>query len=200
MKKLALVGGDERTRSDAPFYDNEFDVWGFTIGPKQPWFMRCDAVIEVHRSALYLTHPDDPGYWEWLNSTDVDVWMFDMRDDIKNRKTYPLIEVDKWLMSNITIDGKTFHNFGSSADYGMALAILHGYQHIEVYGIEMQSKAEYLEQQTSWAFWVGYAAGRGITIDLKSGGHMFERTMYGRHLFGEDTLAFLKITEIEDES
>ena len=195
MKKLALVGGSPGTRKDVPFDDSDFDIWGFTYGPMLPWFPRCDATIEVHRSALYLTHPDKPGYWEWLKNTDIDVWMFDLRDDIKSRKTFPYGEIRKKLMSNITVNGEAFDNFGSSADYGMALAILHGYKHIEIYGLEMTSKVEYVEQQISWAFWVGYAAGRGITIDLKSGGHMFDRRMYGRHLFGENTVAFLRMEE-----
>ncbi len=193
MNKLALVGGDVRTRSDAPFFDDDFDVWGLTIGPNQPWFPRCDAVIECHRSALYLTHPDDPSYWEWLQNTDADVWMFDLRDDIKNRYTYPLLYIKNKLLSNITIDGNQIDNFGSSADYAVALAILQGYKYIELYGIEMSADSEYYSQQVSYAFWIGYAAGAGITINLMSGGHMFDRPLYGRNMFGEDTLAFLKI-------
>jgi len=193
VKKLALVGGDEGTRSNAPYEDESFDVWGFTIGPNQPWFPRCDAVIEVHRSALYLTHPDDPLYWAWLQATTAEVFMFDVREDIPNRRTFPLMEIRRHLLSNISLDGEEILNFGSSADYGLALAILLGYEHIDIYGIEMKADSEYQAQQVSWAFWVGLATGRGIIINLKSGGHMFHRQLYGRNMFGEDTLAFLRI-------
>jgi len=68
----------------------------------------------------------------------------------------------------------------SSPAEALALAIYMGYQHIALYGSELSSNTEYAYQATNYAFWIGFAEGRGIDLDLQCWQSEFnEQRLYG---------------------
>jgi hypothetical protein len=67
----------------------------------------------------------------------------------------------------------------STPAQALALAILQGYQHIELYGSELTSNTEYSYQATNYAFWIGFAHGRGIDLQLKCWQSEFDQPIYG---------------------
>ena len=196
MSKVAIVGAHEATRENAPFGDKEFEIWGLSNWSKAPWMLRCDKVIEVHGSVLYTQHPADHDYWSWLQETDAQVYIFGYHEQIKNTNCYPLQDIKNDLLGNIALFGEEIENFASSVDYALALAILQGYEQIDLYGLEMEQ--EYRAQQESFAFWVGLAAGKGIKINLNCTKAMFNKPLYGRHMVGKDKhIAFINIRSNE---
>jgi len=179
LKKLAIVGAQKLTRNNAPFEDDDFDIWTISNWGAADWCKRADAVIEIHKPSVYTDHPTDRKYWAWLQKTKTPVYMLDLHPNIESATLYPLDEIQATL-KNITVHGDNIQNFGSSLDYSLALAIYQGYTHIEIYGVEMAHSSEYRSQQASFAFWVGVATGRGVAIDLRCTNKLFDRPLYGR--------------------
>ena len=54
--------------------------------------------------------------------------------------------------------------FTNSVCYMIAMAILEGYERVELYGVNQMGLFEYMEQRRGVEFWVGYALGRGIEV------------------------------------
>jgi len=177
LKKLAIVGAQELTRDNAPFDNKDYEIWTISNWANADWCKRVDAVIEIHTPDVYKNHPLDSEYWSWLQKTKKTIYMLDLHPSISNAKQYPL---DKVSELSLSVHGNPTNNFGSSVDYALALAIQLGYKEVEVYGVEMAESSEYKNQQSSFAFWVGVAAGRGISIDLKCTDKLFNKPLYGR--------------------
>jgi len=58
--------------------------------------------------------------------------------------------------------------FTSSVSYMIAFAIFHEYEEINIYGVDMSSKDEYINQRGSVMYWIGYARAKGIKVYLSS--------------------------------
>jgi hypothetical protein len=61
----------------------------------------------------------------------------------------------------------------------LALAIHLGYKHIEIYGSELSSNTEYAYQAANYTFWMGFALGRGINLDMRCWEREFFQPIYG---------------------
>ena len=48
MKKLALVGMNQRTRANAPFDDPEFEIWTLNEAYMGKWLKRYDVLFQLH--------------------------------------------------------------------------------------------------------------------------------------------------------
>ena len=192
--KLAIVGAHELTSDNAPFFDADYDVWGISNYGNAPWMRRFDALIEIHKSVVYEQHPDDPKYWDWLQRTTIPVYMLDIHPDVQNARPYPLGSIRTELLSNVFVHGEPVTNLGSSIDFALALGIYQKYAVIDVYGVEMGVDSKYVTQRPGFAFWVGLAAGRGITVNVNCTDGLFPQTIYGRTMVDKDKhLAFLRI-------
>jgi hypothetical protein len=180
-KKLAIVGAEPRTRDNAPYDNPDYDIWAISNWANAPWMKRCTAVIEIHKPSLYMNHPLDPGYWEFLQATDTPVYMQTADDRISNAVVYPLEDVLDVLadLGNLKINGRDPQTLNSSIVYAIGLAILQGYEVINIYGVEMANSSEYRSQQPMFTFWVGFAAGRGIDLNINCTEGLFIQPLYG---------------------
>jgi len=179
MNKLAIVGASKLTRNNAPFDDKSFDIWGIHKHMKAPWMKRCDAGIEIHSEDKIRSHrtkKQNAEYLEWLHKTDMLIYALHFK--LKNSKPYPLKAIKKDLLGNIRQHGKPIQNFNSSIDFALALAIHLKYKEIEVYGVELSSKGEFLYQRPGFAFWVALAGGRGVWVDVKCADGQFDKNLY----------------------
>jgi hypothetical protein len=173
MNKLAIVGSGPHTRELAPYDDNSFNIWVFNEAPMNDWCRRWDAAFQLHKPEIYTgENVKSAGYWEWLQQP-------------REQKTF-MFEVDKRVpgCEKIQIDeliklgGYKF--FGMSICYAVALALLQGYKHIELWGIEL-SATEYQYGVDSWFYWAGLATGMLGTdhFILHSGEKLFNAPLYG---------------------
>lgn len=66
--------------------------------------------------------------------------------------------------------------FTNSVCYMIALAILEGYERIELYGVNQAGLFEYMEQRRGVEFWVGYALGRGVEVFINEPSKLLKNT------------------------
>lgn len=200
MKKVAIVGSEQKTRDSAPFDDTTFDIWSFADWLTSSWLKRLDALIEIHDASVYMNHPRTPEYWEALQKTEVPVWMYPIADPkVKSAKTYPLAEV--LSLCKGTNSGKAVKLLNCSLVYALGLAIIQGYEVIDVYGVELARETKYGNQRHAFAFWSGLAMGRGIEVNTYCSDGLFHQPLYGFET-GIDTMkaqAYLELVKKQSE-
>jgi hypothetical protein len=178
--KLAIVGAEAQTRENAPYDNPDYDIWSFSDWLTADWLKRCDAIIEVHAPAVYRNHPRTPEYWQALQRTQTTIYMAPIADPLVPAAIeYPLYDVLA-MLGHSTNMGKGVKPFNCSLAYAMALGVFQGYSIIEVYGVELNTNVgTYSKQSKDFAFWVGFAAGRGITVHTNCSKGMFSHPLYG---------------------
>ena len=160
MKTVAIVGSHPRTRDAFDFDRTDCDIWVFNEAMAQDWCTRADAVFQLHEPVVFRskTNRNDPNHYEWLKRTDIPmIYMQEQYDDVPNSVRYPLEQVVALTPG--------YEYLTSSVAYAIALAILQGYERIELYGAEMETNTEYGHQRQGMAFWIGVALGRGIDVE-----------------------------------
>ena len=177
IRPLAIVGSHPDTRELAPFDDLEYDIWLFNEAPqKQSIYKRWDDCLQIHLPEVYSSTENwvNQDHWEWLqkdHGPDKRIFMQDVDPRVPNSVRYPL----EGVLSLVP-----YKYLRSSPAMALALAIYLGYQHIELYGSELSSNTEYTYQAINYAFWIGFAHGRGINLDMRCWHQEFmEQPIYG---------------------
>ena len=176
MKKVALVGSEQKTRDNAPFDDLSFEIWSFSDWLTASWLKRLDALIEIHGASMYMNHPRTPEYWDALQKTDVKVWMYPYAH-VKSALDYPLAEV--LALCKGTNCKKQIKLLNCSLAYAMGLAVYLEYDVIDVYGVELAHSTRYGYQQAAFVFWSGLAMGKGIEVNAHCSEGLFHQELYG---------------------
>lgn len=128
---------------DAPFRDEGFDIW--VLGNRLDRYPRFTAVFEIHDDLS----EHGPAYMEWLENKCEGI-------ELITGANFPFDEAKELF-------GSTY--LTSSSAYMMALAILRGYERIEIYGVDMAvDDHEYFWQRPCMEAWIGFAKGRGINV------------------------------------
>lgn len=190
MSRVALVGGASETRwmLDKSQAD---EFWTVNWSYNYDWIKRIDRLFEVHPVWLYAS-VDKPEWkkprehWDWLTQhVGYPVYTQRKLSQVPESVEYPLEEVISNIFGNrlltLTKDGEYIPGdiFGSSMDFMMGLALLEGWDEIEVIGIEMGSTTEYRYQRESFAVWTGIAIGRGVRVIRGQGSSLFRIKRYG---------------------
>ena len=144
--------------------------------------LRFDAVIDIH-TAVLDPHPKSPGYWDFIQNTDIPVYMLVCDKRVKSARQYPLEKIKTELLQNIQHNNKPIEMFTSTVDYCIALGVYQRYKQIDLYGIEMNNTTdgEYEYQRPGLMLWMGLAGGRGVTINIHCISKMFD-VEYGNNL------------------
>lgn len=179
MKKVAIVGSNSRTRSNAPFDDLTTEIWLFNEAAQQTWMTdkRWNVLFQLHKPEVYrsTTNWVAANHWEWLQAQrQGTIYMQDIDPDVPCSAQYPLDEI----LENIPGADMRWHQppgnphegrrgwFDLSAAYALALALHQGYQEIDIYGMDLESNTEYSYQLGCWRFWVGIALGMGVNLTV----------------------------------
>lgn len=182
MKKLAIVGSHPDTRGDAPFSDNDYDIWVQNEAGQAAWCKRWTACIQLHLPEIYTSphNMSEKTHWAWLQKKHGrPIYMQDIDPRIPDSVKYPLKEIEQKLLQNFIIDGKPLVWFTSTSSYALALALYLGYEEVHVYGVQLTSNTEYGYQAANWRFWTGLAVGRGVKLVYHSGADLFQDRLYG---------------------
>ncbi|MCR4308378.1 MAG: hypothetical protein NUV80_07555 [Candidatus Berkelbacteria bacterium] len=129
----------------------------------------------MHEPEIYKGHnTKDATHWQWLQQTrGKPVYMQEVDPLIPDSVAYPLKEAQELAGVN---------EFGTTFAYMAALAILQGYEEVQIYGIEL-SVTEYKYQVESYKFWFGFLRGRlgdKITSTITHiGNNIFAAPLYG---------------------
>ena len=173
MKKLAIVGRHYATRFDAPYDDESYDIWAFNDPGRK--FKRISALFQMHPRHGY---EGVDGHLEWLrNNTTIPVYMREFRDDVPMCTVYPFDEVFA-LTGHMLCKEEQLRFFTSTVPVAIALAVLQNRPSIDFYGMEMANNTEYKKQRDCFTFWIAFAGGRGIDINLHCAEKIFKKDLY----------------------
>lgn len=164
LRRLAIVGSHPDTRENAPFDDPDFEIWLFNEAPMKPEiYHRWDLCLQIHLPEVYTSAENwvNKDHWEWLQLDHGEgkrIMMHDVDPRIPNSAKYPLEGILKLI---------PWKYLRSSPAMALALGIYLDYDHIALYGSELTSNTEYRYQAINYAFWIGFALGRGIELDMQ---------------------------------
>lgn len=194
-RKCAIVGFCDSSRGFAPYADPTFEVWGLNRG--YLFQKRADRWFEMHGENIWTSQQRRPGrHVDWLNAFHGPVYMH-QPFEVQQCVVYPLKEITDDLFPDCSRVGQTDAKnklshpeqrvsmteapyISSSIAYEIALAIYEEFEEIHLYGVDLNTEAEYAWQKPGVEFLLGLAAGRGIRVVLPDNCPLLKGTLYGR--------------------
>jgi len=186
MRSVALVGFAPNTIRQART-TQATEIWSLVWAYKYPELPRIDRLFEMHpvwdiAKSTKSEYVKPREHWAWLRANQqIPVYMTEQRPEVPRCVRYPIEEVTD-MLGGWTRSGEKMRLFTSSFDYMLALAIYEGYDEIEIIGAEMSSSSEYKYQREGFAFWHGFALGRGIRVKQ----HAPTQLLYKPRRYGYD--------------
>ena len=176
LRSLAIVGSHPDTRENAPYDDPDYEIWLYNEAPqKTDVYTRWDSLLQIHKENVYASPSNwvNKEHWTWLqqdHGPDKRIFMQDVDPRVPNSVKYPLEEILALV---------PFKYLRSSPALALALAIHLGYKRIEVYGSDLSSNTEYKYQAANYMYWIGYAHGRGVDLEMRCWAEEFDQPIYG---------------------
>jgi len=163
--KVAIIGGAPRTRDNAPFDDEDWEIWVLANLSHQHT-KRITRMFQIHDelSDDHLKELEEQvmGYIPMTVGKD-----FPFKAD--HIDIFPFDEANSLMEEG---------HLTSSISYMMVYAILKGATHISIYGVDMDvDDTEYFKQRPGLYAWVGYARGKGIIVDAP-GSSLLQESQY----------------------
>jgi hypothetical protein len=168
---VALVGF-AKTRDEAPWDDLDTEIWGLNEAYAQPWMKRFDRWFQIHPEDNFSRpdNPNDPNHLNWLKvAKGFPIYMQEKFKYIPASVMYPLAEVTEKYGNYLT----------SSVAFMLTLAMLEGFERIELYGFEMGTRTEYHYQRANAEYLIGMAKALGFEIYLPASCGICKGKMYG---------------------
>jgi len=186
VEAVAIVGSHPYTCDYAPWDDESVHIWGFNkhaMGMK-----RLSACFQMHTPKIYMEKYGED-YVKWLQGgIGVPLYMRYPEASFPDAVEYPVEKIysltdhvlqgqDKGF-SEKSLDLQPLRYFTSSITYAVSLAILLEYKKILVYGVEMHTRFDWYYQRENFMFWIGFAAGQGINLEIHCANGMFRQPLY----------------------
>lgn len=149
MKEVSIVG---KASGFDKVNEAEGDVWCVSSVFKKLDPEKVDLIFQLH----------NPEFWEeWLPEMhEKTITAFNMQGFYK---LYPVHDILK----------KYGAVFGSSVSWMLALAMERGYEKINLYGLDMASHQEYIDQRDTVFYLIGRAEERGIEVYIPENSRLF---------------------------
>jgi hypothetical protein len=185
-KTVAMVGAAPSSCHLAP-YDEQpnkyLEIWSLNEMHHFPWMKRWDRWFQLHPSR-YFTRITAArgivGHYEWLKERHgKPIYMQHVYPEIPDSIEYPLLDVVNEFMSKVKKGDKVIKYFTNSLAYMIPIAIMDGFQRIELYGFEMLHTEEYAPQKACAEQWIGIAIGRGLEIYIPPNCELMTAPLYG---------------------
>ena len=160
-RKIAIVGTADGWR-EAPFDDDSWEIWAcnaFALTLK-----RVDCIFEIHR--------------RWWNNDQDNEYLSKLR--VSEVPVYSIVPIGG--PRNIVLDREALFKkygstwFSSSFGYMLGLAFDQGVSEIGFWGVDMESREEYIVQQAGLRHWIDIAPLFNIKI------HIPDDSMLGREI------------------
>jgi len=189
-KTVAIVGMAATSCSLAPYDDEDVEIWGLNEAHAFSWMKRATRWFQIHSSKSwkrYIAKREVRGHFNWLkkNPWDIPIYMQYQTDIIPKSVSYPLHDVVGEVFPLFKRGEDTVKYFTSTFAYMMGVAIMEGFERVEIYGFEMADDVEYVKQKACAEFWIGYAMGKGIEIYTPPGNQILWSALYGGDEQGE---------------
>lgn len=161
MKRKVVICGGGPSRAVAPdFVKDGHDLW--VVGVACPEYHSiAHTVFELHdykairKPTRYGMEGKNFVYVDDLKKLTCRLFMKEAHPAFANATEFPLKELMKSFGTYFT----------STSSYMLAQAIQEGYEEITIIGMELD-KEIYREQRASIEYFIGFAQGRGITVNI----------------------------------
>jgi hypothetical protein len=167
-----VIVGNNPEAYRLPIFESQGEIW--VLNGKGATLPRYDMVFQMHLPC------DWGGGWSrrWLrDNTTVPVMMREAYPEVPMARAYPFEDVFG-MLKNATHRGNPLRLFTSSVAWAIALAVLWDRKEISLYGLDL-GEQEYVKQKEGFAFWTGFAAGRGIELEINCADIIFSQSLYG---------------------
>ena len=157
LKDRVQIVGFAPSWIETPWDDADTERWGLNVLHKVAGDKPFTRWYQLHDISTH--HKDDVEHLEWLRAQKMPIIMWEdhiERYEIPSAVPYPKDEILEYF-------GGYFTN---SISWMIAHAILQGYAQIGVYGVDMATDSEYGSQRPSCEYFLGWAKGAGIDIQL----------------------------------
>lgn len=163
-EKVAIVGTSESTRGQAPYGNEEWDIWALGVDHS---FDRADLLFEMHTWDSIDGYPIGDGHDKetiagYLNFLDVPVYMIEHNPEIPKSLAYPFEEAAKAIHMPLR-DGDGGY-FESSIGYMLALCVLWKVPHVGLWGVDLATGGEYAYQRPNAEYLIGLLRGMGSKV------------------------------------
>ena len=167
---VAIVGFSPDSRHLAPYDDEDTEIWSLNEAGIQPWMKRWDRWFQLHPRKNFTdpNNRNDPNHFAWLQAQTKPIYMQKQYQVVPASVKYPIKEVKKLYGSYYT----------SSVAYMLALAMLEGFERIELYGVSMGNQTEYNYQRANGEYLIGLARGLGHEVYLPDESPLCKGKMY----------------------
>lgn len=163
MKSVLMIGGAGTTVPVPPIREGQ-ERWGLNnlirvpTGPKR--FKGATRWFDLHHKPHIVNDKahggrGGPGVWNWYQKLEIPLYMWDVFPDLPTSRVYPLADVQRMF-------GGT-RLFCSTLDYKIALALLEGFEEIELYAYRMGNPM-YKHQVSSGRWWLKQCAELGVVV------------------------------------
>jgi len=157
VKKVAIVCGAPASEMEAPFEDKSYEIW--VLGNRVGNFKgkRFTRIFEIHDKPGGQAEKDPDRYWGALLSLGKPLIVgAGFPHKHKLAKKFPFDKAREMF-------GETY--LTSTPAFMIALALLEGFDHIAIYGVDMHvDDSEYFWQRPCLEAWIGFAKGRGVDV------------------------------------
>ena len=176
LRSLAIVGSHPDSRENAPFDNPDYEILLFNEAPQKPEiYRRWDTCLQIHKPEVYTSETNwvNKDHWAWLqqdHGPDKRIFMQEADPRVPNSVRYPIEGIRELV---------PYKYLKSSPAMALALAIYLGYKNISLYGSDLSSNTEYHYQAINYAFWIGFAHGRGVNLDMQCWRSEFYQPIYG---------------------
>jgi len=122
-----------------------------------------DVTFHMHDMEAFLKDPKTNSSTklciEYANANpDKEFYTIYQWNKIPHSKAYPFEEISERFKTNY---------FASTIEYAIAYALWKGCDVMNLYGINMTVKQEYIDQKPGCEFWIGMAMGMGVEVNLQ---------------------------------
>lgn len=175
-RRICIVGYAQETRELANNLPDDIELWGMNVNHK--FMKRWDRWFQLH-PPVWKGRPfygRSMEHIEFLKTCKVPLYMRYPTPEFPTTIEYPLQEV----YANV---GRRY--LTSTVANMIGLALLEGVDEIRVYGVNLASNSEYVEQRPCIEWLLGLAEGRGIKVDIPEDAPIFKGSEYPGEI-GED--------------
>ena len=156
MTKIAIMGSAPSSRMEAPFNDQNWDIW--SCSPPNFDLPRVDAWFELHNLDRKLGPPENQKYVEALKAHGR-VYITNLDPRLPDAAEFPWQEMLQEF-------GPYF--FSSSIAWMMAYAIKQKPTEMGLWGVDMSAESEYGYQRAGCHYFMQEASKRGIKLTVPS--------------------------------
>lgn len=178
-RKVAIIGFTP-SREQAPYGDKDYEIWGLNALFRVPGVPRADRWFDLHPVDKI---PEDR--IKWYAEQPIPIYLQQLHPAVPKGMVFPRAEILERFGENAY--------FTNSISWMIALAMMEGMTHIEVYGVDMSTPDEYRTQRPNVEYWLGLAMGAGIEVKVAETSDLLKATHeYG---YGDDGGLRAKVQE-----